>query len=97
MPARPPRGAPQLDSRTATGWSVLGLGEGSIVDRRRVALALACGGVLAVVPAGVGLSQADLEQPRLGPQLSASVPSLTKSVHAAAGRVLVSDPSLAKT
>jgi hypothetical protein len=49
------------------------------------------------VPAGVGLSQADLEQPRLGPQLSASVPSLTKSVHAAAGRVLVSDPSLAKT
>jgi hypothetical protein len=58
-------------------------------------LALACGGVLAVVPAGVGLSQADLEQPRLGPQLSAPVPSLTKSVQAAAGRVLVNDPSLA--
>lgn len=58
-------------------------------------MALACGGVVAVVPAGVALSVADLEQPRLGPQLPAPVPSLTKSVQVAAARVMVNDPSLA--
>jgi hypothetical protein len=49
----------------------------------------------AVVPAAVALSVAASEQPRLGPQLPASVPTLTKGAQVAAAQVMVNDPSLA--
>lgn len=66
------------------------------MNRRRVVVALACGGLAAVVPAGVALSVAGDEQPRLGPQLPAAVPELTAGARAAAARVMLRDRLLAR-
>jgi hypothetical protein len=76
------------------GW--IHRGGASIVNRRIVAWALACGGVAAVVPATVALSVDGPEQPTLGPQLPAAVPSLTQSARVAAAKVMLRDSSLAR-
>lgn len=62
----------------------------------RAALALACAGVLAIVPAGVALSQAEPEQPTLGPEEAQSVPTLSSAAVNGAANVMEGDSGLAE-
>jgi len=66
------------------------------MGRKHTALALACAGVLAIVPAGVAMSQSEPEQPALGPEQPQEVPALTDAEVAAAAAVAAQDPGLAR-
>lgn len=66
------------------------------MGRKQTALALACAGALAIVPAGLAMSQSEPEQPALGPEQPQEVPALTDAEVAAAAAVAAQDPGLAR-